>query len=83
MKGTCVTFSTLAAVLLAAAPNAFAGEPVRVYSSSMLVLAFVGFLALIVVVQLIPAMMTLIGTLKGLAKKGDDSVMAKIKAGKV
>jgi hypothetical protein len=68
-------------MLLAAAPSAFASTTTRVYSSSMLVLAFVGFLALVVVIQLIPAIMTLIGSLKGVAKKGEDAGMAKARAG--
>ena len=80
MKGMRIMLSTLAAVI-AVASNAFAGEPVRVYSSSMLVLAFVGFLALIVVVQLIPAIVTLFGALKGLAKKSEEAEVAEVKAG--
>ena len=80
MRGMRILMSTLA-VLVAAAPNAFAAEPVRVFSSSILVLAFVGFLALIVVVQLIPAMVTLFGALKGLAKKSEEPEAAEVKAG--
>jgi hypothetical protein len=80
MKGMRILMSTLA-VLVAAAPNAFAAETVRVFSSSILVLAFVGFLALIVVVQLIPAMVTLFAALKGLAKKTEETKVAEVKAG--
>jgi hypothetical protein len=80
MKGMRIMLSTLAAVI-AVASNAFAAEAVRVYSSSILVLAFVGFLALIVVVQLIPAMVTLYGALKGLAKKSEEPEAAEVKAG--
>jgi membrane-associated HD superfamily phosphohydrolase len=69
------------AMLLAAVPGAFASTTARVYSSSTLVLAFVGFLALIVVIQLIPAIMTLFGALKGLAKKEGETRMAKVRAG--
>ena len=47
----------------------------------MLVLAFVGFLALIVVIQLIPAIMTLFGALKGLAKKEDKASLANVRSG--
>jgi hypothetical protein len=71
--------STLAASLFAV-PSAFASTTARVYSSSGLVLVFVGFLALVVVIQLIPAIMTLFGALKGLAKKGDESRAAKVRA---
>jgi hypothetical protein len=79
MKGTRIFISTLA-ILLAAAPSAFAATTTRVFSSSILVLAFVGFLALIVVIQLIPAIMALIGALKGLAKKDEDTRLAKVEA---
>ena len=81
MKGTRIISITMT-MLLAAVPSAFAATTARVYSSSMLVLAFVGFLALVVVIQLIPAIMTLFGALKGLAKKGEETGMAKARAGK-
>jgi len=81
MKGTRI-FATTLAMLLAAVPSAFAATTTRVYSSSILVLAFVGFLALVVVIQLIPAIMTLVGALKGVAKKVEDTGMAKVKAGR-
>ena len=80
MKGTRI-ISNAMAVLLTAAPSAFAATTARVYSSSILVFVFVGFLALVVVVQLIPAIMTLIGLLKGLAKKKDEAQIAKVTAG--
>ena len=73
--------STSMAMLMASEPCAFASTTVRVYSSSTLVLAYVGFLALIVVIQLIPAIMALIGSLKGLAKKEDEARLAKVRAG--
>ena len=79
MKGTKIIFSTLA-ILLATAPGAFAATTTRVFSSSVLVLAFVGFLALIVVIQLIPAIMALIGALRGLTRKEENSRMAKVEA---
>ncbi len=68
MKGIRTIMSTLAA-LLVVVPNAFAGEAVEVYCSSTLVLAFVGFLALVVVIQLVPAVMAIIGAIKGLNVK--------------
>jgi len=70
------TIMSALAVSLAFVPNAFAGST-KVYSSSILVLAFVGFLALIVVIQLIPAIMTLIGALKGLSSKKEDTRVAE------
>ena len=81
MKVTRILSSTML-MLLAAVPSAFASTTTRVYSSSMLVLAFVGFLALIVVIQLIPAIMTLIGALKGVANKEGEARVAKVGAGK-
>ena len=51
---------------LVAIPQAFAASTTRVYNSGILVLAFLGFCALIVVVQLIPAIITLWGIVKEL-----------------
>jgi hypothetical protein len=79
MKGLRIILGT-AALSLSVAPSAFAGTT-RVYSSSLLVLAFVGFLALVVVIQLIPAIMTLIGAFKGIAKKNEDVQVANVEAG--
>ncbi|HTY20545.1 MAG TPA: hypothetical protein VMC44_02800 [Geobacteraceae bacterium] len=70
------TIMSALAVSLAFVPNAIAGST-KVYSSSILVLAFVGFLALIVVIQLVPAIMTLIGALKGMASKKEDTQVAE------
>jgi hypothetical protein len=80
MNGMRVIMSTLA-VSLVAVPSAFASTTARVYSSSTLVLAFVGFLALVVVIQLIPAIMTLFGALKGLAIKENKANLADVRAG--
>ncbi len=76
MKAIRTTTGALAA-LLVAVPNAFAGETVEVYCSPLLVLTFVGFLALVVVVQLIPAIMAIIGAIKALTSKGKESTMVK------
>ena len=46
---------TTLAVWLATITNAYAAETTKVYSSGTLVLIFIGFCALIVVAQLIPA----------------------------
>jgi multidrug efflux pump subunit AcrB len=80
MKGTRIIAITLA-MLLVFVPSAFAATTTRVYSSSILVLVFVGFLALVVVIQLIPAIMTLIWSLKGIAKKKKNSGTVKVEAG--
>ncbi len=78
MKRTGFMFNTLAA-LVATTNGAFAAGTEKVYSSSILVLVFIGFLALVVVGQLIPAIMTLIGAIKGLAKRREDDGMSKVK----
>ena len=77
MNRTRIILSTLA-FLPATATGAFAAETAKVYSSSILALAFVGFLALVVVIQLVPAIMTLVGTLTALAKNREKSGMAKV-----
>jgi hypothetical protein len=58
------------ALLLGAAPSAFAAtshEGLQQQHAGALL--FVGFLALVVVIQLVPAVMTLVGSLKGMAKQ--------------
>jgi len=53
---------------MAVAIPAFAVDTTRTYSSGILVGVFLAFCALIVVIQLIPAIMMLIGFVKGLLK---------------
>jgi hypothetical protein len=60
---------TALTLVLASSPCAFASSTTKVYNSGILVLAFLGFCALVVVIQLIPAMITLYGMLKELTKK--------------
>ena len=45
---------------------AFAVDTTRVYSSGILIFAFLGFLALLLLVQLIPSIIMLFGMIKGL-----------------
>lgn len=52
------------ALLVGSAAPALAVDTTRVYNSGILVLLFLGVCALIVVVQLIPAMMLLFGSLR-------------------
>jgi ABC-type maltose transport system permease subunit len=68
MKTTSSVLTALTLVL-ASSPCAFASSTTKVYNSGILVLAFLGFCALVVVIQLIPAMITLYGMLKELTKK--------------
>jgi hypothetical protein len=59
------TFATMAMVLTAVGP-ALAADTTKVYSSGVLVLAFVGLCALVIVAQMTPAVMMLVGLIKGL-----------------
>jgi hypothetical protein len=59
--------------------DAFAVSTNRVYSSGIFVLGFIAFCALVVVVQLIPAIMTLWGMLKGAAENSKNSAKVSSK----
>lgn len=48
------------------ATPALAVDTTRVYSSGLLIFAFLGFLALLLLVQLIPTIIMLVGMIKGL-----------------
>ena len=73
MKTTSTIISTVA-LLLASLTTAFASgsaayvDTSLTYNSGILVLAFAGFLALVVVVQLVPALISLYGMIKGAAE---------------
>lgn len=58
-----------AIIFLMAAANAHAASTNQVFVSKLGIFIFLGFCALVLVVQLIPAMMTLIGMLKGVSKE--------------
>jgi hypothetical protein len=45
---------------------AFAVDTTRVYSSGILIFAFLGFLALILLMQLVPTIIMFVGMIKGL-----------------
>lgn len=66
MERLRILVTTLALGLTAATP-AFAASTTRVYSSGLLVLVFLGFCALVVVAQLIPAIISLVGMMKSAA----------------
>ena len=53
-------------VFMATVGNAYAANDTRVYSSGLLVVLFLGFCALVVIAQLMPALLVLIGMIKGL-----------------
>lgn len=62
-----------AIVFLMTTANAFAASTSKVFVSKLGIFIFLGFCALVLVVQLIPAMMTLYGMLKGLGKEQEKS----------
>lgn len=65
-KRTLTALGSAIALTLSMSTVAFAAEAThKVYSSGILVLVFLGFCALVVVAQLIPAMITLFGMVKG------------------
>jgi len=59
-------FTALSLILMSV--PAMAADTTKVYSSGILVLLFVGFCALLVVAQLLPAVLNLIGMTKNAAK---------------
>ena len=66
-------FTTLTLILLAV--PAMAADTSKVYNSGILVLLFVGFCALLVVAQLLPAVMSLMGMTKNAAKNASSRRM--------
>jgi len=62
-----------AIVFLMAAANAHASSTSKVFVSKLGIVIFLGFCALVLVVQLIPALMTLYGMLKGVSKEQEKS----------
>lgn len=67
-------------IWMLAVPQAFAASTTRVYSSGLLVLAFLGFCALVVVIQMIPALLTLWGMVKELVAGKGREKEAKVEA---
>jgi hypothetical protein len=63
---------TLTLILaLASSLPAFAVDTSRTYSSGLLIGFFLAFCALLVVVQLMPSVMLLVGFIKGLARRSE------------
>lgn len=59
--------------LLVVASPAFAVDTAKVYNSGILVIVFLGFLALVVLAQLLPAIIMLMGMVRGLVKSAFES----------
>jgi len=62
------TFLTTFALVLLAVSPALATDTSKTYNSGILVLLFVGFCALIIVAQLVPAVLALFGMTKEAAR---------------
>ncbi len=71
------TFITTSLVALMATP-AFAIDTAQTYNSGILVLLFVGFCALLIVAQLVPAVLALFGMTKEAARNAQGK-LAKAK----
>ena len=74
---TLLTVTSGIIMNLAASTGAFAADTHKVYASGILVLVFIGFVALVVVVQMIPAIITLVGMLRSLASERKETATAK------
>ena len=72
-----LTSSGMAILMVMLASPAFAVDTTKTYSSGILVGAFLAFCALVVVVQLMPTIMLLVGFVKGLIK-GTDKQTSRI-----
>lgn len=79
MEKLRVLFSALVVGLVAATP-AFAASTTRVYTSGVLVLVFLGFCALVVVAQLIPAIISLVGMIKSAAATSREQQTVQVKS---
>ena len=73
MKTRIQTAANTAVVFLMMAANAHASSTSKVFVSKLGIVIFLGFCALVLVVQLIPAIMTLYGMLKGVSKEQEKS----------
>ncbi len=68
MKTIRTLFNT-AAVTLLLVPQAWAVDTTQTYQSGVLVLMFLGVVALIIVAQMVPALILLLGTVSAFARK--------------
>ncbi len=78
MKTNGILIPTLTA-LLGSAPAAHAASTSTIYTSGWLVLAFFGFCAAIIAVQLIPAILMLAGMLKALLTGKEKATVRQVK----
>ena len=81
LKTTMMTGAMMAASSLPAWA-AGAVDTSRTYSSGLLIGFFLAFCALLVVVQLMPSVMLLIGFIKGLARRSEPKAAAAVQTAK-
>jgi len=74
-KYATTTLCGALSLLFSTGGGAWGATSSTVYTSGVLVLVFIGFVALVVVVQMIPAIITMVGMLRGLldARKGGNA----------
>ncbi len=75
MQSVKTLLTALALLLLAVSP-ALATDTSKTYNSGILVLLFVGFCALLIVAQLVPAVLALFGMTKEAAKSTSGKKLA-------
>ncbi|MCK5783040.1 MAG: hypothetical protein KAH06_01220 [Desulfobacterales bacterium] len=75
MQSVKVLLSALALMFVAVSP-ALAVDTSKTYSSGILILLFVGFCALIITAQLVPAILALLGMTKEAAKSTSGNKLA-------
>lgn len=75
MQGVKTLLTTFALVVMMVSP-ALAVDTSQTYNSGILVLAFVGFCALLIVAQLVPAVLALFGMTKEAAKSTSGKKLA-------
>ncbi len=69
LKRALTAFAIAPVLSLLTSTAAHAASSTKVYTSGVLVLVFLGFCALVVIAQLIPAIITLVGMIRGVEKK--------------
>lgn len=70
--------TTLTVVMaLASSVPALAVDTAKTYSSGLLITIFLAFCALLVVAQLMPSIMLLVGFIKGLARRTESKAVAQ------
>ncbi len=75
MRGVKTFLITFALMLMVVSP-ALATDTSKTYNSGLLVLLFVGFCALVIVAQLVPAVLALFGMTKEAAKSTSGKKLA-------